>query len=342
MQKFTGLQYILIDIANNFGLDKENWDVRIDWAKDFLTKPVTEQNEIIEMLGDEPLLMRKAVNAYHDAINGVPTGHMVGLDATASGQQIMACLIGCITTATNVNLINTGKREDLNVKIATMMGMGQTRDDVKYPIMTHYFNSKRKPRDAFGEDTPELAKFYEALKQELPGAEEIMDDINGCWQGDVLAHQWVLPDNHTSHVPVMVQSNGKNLPEKVEVDELGGATFTYKYELNMAAATGISLPANIIHSIDGYIVREMIRRAYYQGFEVVTVHDAFFCSPNHCNELRQNYIDILCDIADSNLLGDILGQILGYEIDYDKYEIDYDKYTDDLSYYIKESEYALS
>lgn len=31
MQLFTGKQYLQIDIANNYGLDKEDWDDRLDW-----------------------------------------------------------------------------------------------------------------------------------------------------------------------------------------------------------------------------------------------------------------------------------------------------------------------
>ena len=31
MKHFTPVEYLKLDLANNFGLDKENWDKRIDW-----------------------------------------------------------------------------------------------------------------------------------------------------------------------------------------------------------------------------------------------------------------------------------------------------------------------
>ena len=30
-QEFSGKDYLRIDIANSFGLDKEDWDVRLAW-----------------------------------------------------------------------------------------------------------------------------------------------------------------------------------------------------------------------------------------------------------------------------------------------------------------------
>ena len=79
----------------------------------------------------------------------------------------------------------------------------------------------------------------------------------------------------------------------------------------------------------------MVRRANKQGFALATIHDSFHCLPNHGNEVRQNYIDILCEIADSNLLSDILNNIT-------KSTGTISKYTSNLSSYIALSEYALS
>lgn len=79
----------------------------------------------------------------------------------------------------------------------------------------------------------------------------------------------------------------------------------------------------------------MIRRAYKQGFRLLTVHDEFHASPQRMNQVRRNYIEILAEIARSNLLSDILSEITGQELSFQKFSLDLDKF-------ILESEYALS
>jgi len=58
MQHFTGLEYLKIDIANGFGLDKESWDSRIDWT----TQNLPYLEDYVDQ-ADEPMLYLKAVNA---------------------------------------------------------------------------------------------------------------------------------------------------------------------------------------------------------------------------------------------------------------------------------------
>lgn len=334
MQTFTGYEYIKIDIANQAGLDKETWDTRIAWVDKNIDKLEKMKPNV-----DEPILFMKGVKALRDAQAHKPTGFIMGLDATASGLQIMSALIGCHQTAIRVNLINTGKREAIYADVAEKMSGICNKDIstamVKHPVMTTFYGSKQQPKNLFGEDSPELDAFYETLAELLPGAMEVMDDIQGCWNPVGLEHEWTLPDGHTSLVRVMGPKD-----KKIEIDELvsdtgAHATFTHRAYINTPNDKGLSLAANVIHSIDGYIVREMIRRADAQGFELLTIHDSFWSSPNYMNEVRKNYTEILAEIADSNLLGDILNEITGSSLQYQKL-------SSNLSCSIKTSNYALS
>ena len=87
--------------------------------------------------------------------------------------------------------------------------------------------------------------------------------------------------------------------------------------------------------MDGYIVREMIRRAHKQGFELLTIFDDFYTSPNNMNKVRANYLDIMCEIADSNLLESIISELLGTRVKVTKR-------CNDLSKYMRDAEYPLS
>ena len=307
MQLFSGLDYTKIAVANAFGNDKDVWDDRIDWAEKFLEK----QSAHTMKKADEPFLMKKAVNAYNDAVAGVPTGYIMGVDATSSGLQIMAALSGCLTTASNVNLIDTGSREDIYLKVAKRMQelcphLTITRKLLKHPIMTFFYNSKAQPEGVFGKDTPELDAFYACLHELLPGAMQVMAWIQACWNPEATEHKWTLPDNHVAKPLVM-----DYVDSKIEVEELGKATFTHRAKIVMADEKGLSLPANVIQSIDGYVVRMMIRMAHKQGWKLLAVHDSFWCTPNNMNRLRMNYNKILSKIASSNLLCDILKEITG-------------------------------
>ena len=135
MQRFTGRQYIMIDIANHEGLDKATWANRIGWVD-------ANMNDL-EKISDtakHPVLFRKAVRALRACDRGEAIGFPMSLDATASGLQMYAVLTGCVKTAMNANLAPTGEREDIYEKIANEMnrltGKAYTKDDLKKPIMT--------------------------------------------------------------------------------------------------------------------------------------------------------------------------------------------------------------
>lgn len=72
----------------------------------------------------------------------------------------------------------------------------------------------------------------------------------------------------------------------------------------------------------------------YKPFEVVTIHDEFKCHPNNMNHLRQQYINILADLADSTLLDDLLSQLHGSTGHFNKL-------SSNLGALIRNSNYAL-
>lgn len=397
MQKFTGMQYLKIDIASNFGLDKMDWQERIAWVDE-------HENHLEDMLkqATEPALYHAGVQAYRKAQRGEPIGYPISLDAASSGLQILACLVGCEKSAKLCGVVSTGHREDAYTRLYGYMceaigeGMKIDRKQVKQAIMTSLYNSTAMPKRIFGEGEL-LAAFYKTMAEQAPGAWELNQDFKSLWQVDALSHDWVLPDNFHVHTPVMTPVtrtvNFLNRPVSITVIE------------NQGTKEGRALGPNIVHSIDGMIVREMYRRCSFdpdrimqiydiimveakgkrlkhaddfmvqtlwqhyertgflsarildhlrmdnaglvdlarieklllslplKPFELIAIHDCFRVLPNYGNDLRQQYNNLLAEIADSNLLSDIASQIAGYHIPVTK--------KGNIGYKIREADYAL-
>jgi hypothetical protein len=260
MQTFTGLEYTKIDIANMFGMDKELFETRLKWVED--------NDHLLESLMDQakesPIQYIKAVGALRDAQNKVPSGHMATLDACASGLQILGVISGCEITCRNTGLIDPKVRADIYTTADTIMKMilgngGNIvlRDAIKLALMTHFYGSFQEPKTLFGEGE-ELQAFYETTNKVAPGANYLRNLLISTWQSDVLHHSWTLHDGYHAYVPVM-----NKIDMEIEVDELNHAQFTHRIRVNEALEQGVANAANVVHSIDGMMVREINRRCNY-------------------------------------------------------------------------------
>lgn len=413
MTPFSGYEYLLIDAANNAGHDKELFEDRIQWAQ-------TNLNNLEALAVDvkpkaRPMYI-KSVMAIREAQAGKPSGHLVGFDASASGIQIMSVLTGCIAGATATGLVDPNKRADAYTltteEMRKELGSNYTvaRDDAKSALMKCMYGSRKAPKEIFGEDTPELSAFYKAATTVAPGAWDLLQVLLASWNSYALQHAWKLPDGYDAVVKVMVDKS-----DRIEVDELGHSTFTYEYSVNEGTNKGLSNAANLVHSVDAYVLRNIHRRcnydremvetvsdilwgelfmrqselsiedtpassqmAYYieqynrstvadpvifshitvdsvklishthlqtlfgitasmleyYPFEVVTIHDEFRCHANNMNHLRQQYINILAELAESDLLSDLLSQLYGTN-----YPVH--KLSNNLGTLIRGSNYAL-
>lgn len=263
MKEFTGWEYLLIDVANHFGLDKLPFENRIEWASYNLAK--------LETLADQAennVLYRKAVMAIRKAQAGEPQGHLVALDAVCSGLQIMSVLTGCENGASATGLIDPDRRADAYTEVTEEMnhllaeagfnGVSFPRPVIKRGVMTSFYGSQAVPKQLFGDGTPELAIFKEACYNVAPGASLLLQELLNTWVPFALSHDWVLPDNFHAHIKVM-----DSVEKKIEVDELEHATFSYRYQENVGLKTGLANAANVVHSIDAYVLRSVVRRCNY-------------------------------------------------------------------------------
>ncbi len=263
MELFTGKEYLKIDIANNFGLDKHEWYERIAWF---------DQNEhqldTLVKQAEEPALFYAGIQAWKRVKEGKPNHYPISLDATSSGIQILACLTGDRKAAELCNVINVGKRMDAYKRLYDIMvdTIGDTakidRKDTKSAIMTAFYGSTAMPKQVFGEGTL-LTAFHDTMKDNAPGAWELNETMLAIWDPEATINEWVMPDNF--HVKVKVMDTVKEkvhfMNEPIEVS----------YSINKPIEQGRSLGANMTHSIDGMIVREMTRRCSYDRTMVLNV-----------------------------------------------------------------------
>lgn len=262
-QTFSGREYLKIDIANNFGLDKEDWDVRIAWFDEN-----EHQLDALLKKAEEPALYYAGVCAWKKAMAGEISGYPISLDATSSGIQFLAVLTGDRKAASLCNVIDTRHREDAYTGLYQSMldrvgeGAKINRKDTKNAIMTAFYNSTAMPKRIFGEGAL-LDAFYETMKAEAPGAWELTETMLAIWDNEALLNAWVMPDNFHVRVKVMGQVtdyvNFLNEP------------FEVQYSVNQPIEGGRSLGANVIHSLDGMVVREITRRCDYDAGKMLKV-----------------------------------------------------------------------
>jgi hypothetical protein len=292
MQLFTGYEYLLIDCANHYGLDKELFSDRIQWVKDHFDHLEDLMDE-----ADEPILYIKAVNTIRAAHRGEASGYMVAFDACSSGMQIMGALMNCEKTCDLTGLIDPDRRADAYTDgtqyMAKLLGnsVDVSRKDTKAAMMTHFYGSKAKPIELFGEGTDELQAFYTMLWELAPGASELMEILLSTWNRDALQHEWSMPDGFHARCKVTYP-----VDIRIEVDELDHASFTHRFYENISTNAyeaktgeeqrdGLSNAANVVHSIDGMLVREMNRRCNYDPEQV---HKALARIDELLNEKEDN------------------------------------------------------
>lgn len=252
MDTFTPLEYLKIDIANSFGLDKLDWKDRLAWFD-------ANEHQLHQMhkQAEEPAMFYAGMVAWHDVKHGDPIGYPISLDATASGLQFLAVCTGDRSAARLCNVIDTGHRMDAYKEIYQEIlkasgGNAKIQPKrVKKAVMTAFYGSTAVPENVFGEGDL-LRLFYATMEQMAPAAWDMNKTFLELWDPQTLCNSWILPDNFHVHVKVM-QTTEQNV-------HFRGEPIAIPTTVNAPKERGRSLSANVIHSLDGFVVREMVRR----------------------------------------------------------------------------------
>ena len=284
MKTFNPMQYLAIDIANAYGHDKLNFEDRIQWVKDHINYLEEYQHE-----AEEPILFYKAVKALRQSQAGKVTGHTVALDSASSGLSLMSAMMRCKSGASLTGLIDPDTRTDaytliterLNAKLNNSLSI--PRKDSKQAVMTMLYGSTKVPQEVFGDN---VGLFYETVEENCNGAYTLLQILLQSWDKKALSHSWYLPDGHYAFVPVMVTKE-----KRINLSEWG-YTPVASIKENTTLKFSLSNPANIVHSVDSYVLRTMVRRCNYKKPKIKQARQALIDSIdeyNPSNVLNKRY-----------------------------------------------------
>ena len=319
---YIGMLALKKDIAVLYGLDKESSVVKLQWFeanKDYILKVANEN--ILDEKADKPILFLKACKAYKEASEGKPINYMCSIDATASGIQLASLLSRDKSSARLTNLTSEDKRYDIYTHFANIfldkLGRDESKRDLakarkvlKPCLMTHYYNSVEAVRNKLGGNEQYYNMFLDIASELCQGPEELLKLFNKTYldNSDKEYLCWRMPDGFQ-----VVIEQEKDTFYKVNTPYF---SCVFKYQ-----DIGVDIKSNyrklaphIIHSIDAWVCREIIRRC---DFEVSLIHDSFYTHPNNIHKVRQVYQEILQEInvgKHSNLLENILSDIYGYKV----------------------------
>lgn len=235
MNHFTEEQYIQLAIANTYGLDKLTYAERL--AK---VGECTDSKQ-----ASEPHQHKAHMHAYEQWQQGNKYHQPVYFDAICSGMQILGVLSGCEKACMATGLINTGVRPDAYTAITKAMNIDIERDDVKKAVMTALYGSTEKPQEILGD---KVSYLWAAIYEVAPTVADLMEHILGSAAKNI-KYEWTLPDGHTAKTH---DFKYEDIPFSCNGTEL------YVTKKDKQSSRRLSLLANLTHSVDGWVLRELI------------------------------------------------------------------------------------
>ena len=309
MKYYTPFEYLLIDLANHAGLKSigNSFEAQIKWAKNQYKRDI-DHRKWAAKFAKSPTRYYCCLQAIQDTLADKPIGYLVGLDAAASGAQMIAAMMKDMITAANCGLTGPYKKDLYTVTTQYMQKkLGKTiqitRKQMKSAQMPYFYGSRKQPERVF-KPFNLLDEFYKTQKQVIPGIVKFLGIAKNAWQETIL-HTWQMPDSFICQIPTV-----KTETKEFEIPKIN-KTCTIAYQTVKPQAKDIKLAGNITHAVDAWVMREVVRKC---EFDVLVIHDEYLTHPNNCQKLRETYAEVMAEISQSNILEYIIGQITGESV----------------------------
>lgn len=235
----SSIDILHMDVARSYGLDKASWAERLQWS---LAHPELQRG------AKDPFTYKSAWEALQKARRGEAIDHLVSLDATASGIQCLALMSQDSESARAVNL-GTDEVNNPYRRVKDHMG-NYDYEMVKQATMTSFYESVATPMELFGAD---YDKFVAAASTMLPGPWAIKDAIASCMDYRD-QYRWTMMDGYEVVMDVTA-------PVECSMD-IGKGHMISWIEHRKAAVRTKGLTANVTHSLDALVLREVLRRTH--------------------------------------------------------------------------------
>lgn len=254
----TGTEYLMADIAckHDKAYEKLGWAERINHFNEIdLSNPQTFKE------ATNPVGLRAGTEALKHTLKQEPSGYMISLDAASSGLQLLSLLVSCPVSwklcGGDENIL------DAYTEVFAHMNTGTDidRKDVKQSIMTALYGSTATPKAVFGES---IDTFYDTMERMAPGAWDLNLGIQDLWDEiDGTTYDWYMPDGFYA----CIETTDKEIKKFTFLEE----EYQVVQVVHERPRFHKGLGPNLIHSIDGMIVREMGRRCQFDPQTVTNV-----------------------------------------------------------------------
>jgi len=322
-------QWLAFQVATTYGRDKDTWDERQEWVMSNLTLISRVANDPIRCRPDweaaeEPWQFLAACEAYYHCVlahTRRTTGHMIAIDATCSGLQILAGLAADQSTAQLVNVLPSDRPQDAYKVVAELskphiperIRPYWDRKATKRSVMTIPYNAKPFSnrtyiRDALKEKGIEIEKdeltqavkaVRDAMDSIVPGPMAVMKWIEkevgsivkaGLKTGGVVL-EWETPSGFIVH-----QRLQKRNVQTLQLQLLGRCSVNITTEdenqVSLVRHKAATAP-NLIHSLDASLL-QMASQKFSEP--IATIHDSVLTRATDMTKLselvRETYMDL--------------------------------------------------